>query len=94
MLLRKYSNIDYILNLSFGEGYEFILKAFEKDLERIIWEKWLIDYQRMDKNNFKTFEEYKKSITIPVAAEKQLTKEELLAQASEIEEEISKRRGE
>lgn len=93
MLLRKYSNIDYILNLNFNEGYEFILKAFEKDLERTIWEKWLIDYQSMDKKNFKSFEEYKKAIMMPIA-EKQLTKEELLEQAKEIEKEISKKRGE
>lgn len=93
MLLRKYSNIDYILNLSFSEGYELILKAFEKDIERTIWEKWLVDYQRMDKKNFKSFEEYKKSIMVPIS-EKQLTKDELLAQANEIEMAISKKRGE
>ena len=69
------------------------MKAFEKDLERTIWEKWLIDYQSMDKKNFKSFEEYKKAIMMPIA-EKQLTKEELLEQAKEIEKEISKKRGE
>lgn len=88
MLLRKY-NIHYILDLNFKEGYELILKAFEVDLERTIWEKWLVDYNKMDKNNFKSFEEYKKAIMKPVIIEKQLSKEELLVKAKEIQNKIS-----
>ncbi|WP_346877550.1 hypothetical protein [Clostridium sp. UBA5712] len=59
LLLKRYSNIDYILNLKFEEGYELISKAYEKDAEEKLWQQWLVDYRLMDQETFISFEEYK-----------------------------------
>lgn len=95
LLLSRYSNLDYILNLGFYEGYEIILKAYKKELEDKAWDRWLVDYRNMNKDNFISFEEYKdKLFTTNIVQDKYLTKEELLKEAAEIERKItSKKRG-
>lgn len=95
LLLSRYSNLDYILNLEFCEGYEIILKAYKKNLEDKVWDRWLVDYRNMNKDNFISFEEYKDKIfTTNVVQDKYLTKEELLKEAAEIERKITnKKRG-
>ena len=64
LLLRKYSDIDYILNLNYDEGYEFISKAYEKESEEKLWDIWLINYRYMSKENFESFEDYKKRLKL------------------------------
>lgn len=61
LLLRRYSNIDYILNLDSEEGYEFILKAYEKSDEDKLWEQWLVQYRFMNNDNFISFDDFKES---------------------------------
>lgn len=39
----------------------------EKELDKMIWQKWLVEIQKMDKDNFIPFEEYKKMMTKPVS---------------------------
>ncbi|NGT54729.1 hypothetical protein G6Y98_02560 [Clostridium perfringens] len=95
LLLRRYSNIEYILGLEITEGIEFINKAYEKEIEDKVWEKWLIDYIYMSKDNFISFEEYKKNF-IPrnTNVESNLSKEEILKEVEEIERKIAlKKRG-
>lgn len=78
LLLRRYNNIEYILNLIFEEGYEFISKAYEKESEDKLWEQWLVDYRLMDKDTFISFEEYKsKSRVKEVNVDEKLTKEQI-----------------
>ena len=90
LLLSRYSNLDYILNRGFYEGYELIIKAYQKDLEAKAWDRWLVDYRKMSKENFISFEEYKESLfTMNTIQEKYLTKEELLKEAAEIERKIT-----
>lgn len=95
LLLSRYSNLDYILKLGFYEGYEIILKAYKKESESRAWERWLVDYRSMTKDNFISFEEYKEKLFAPnIIQEKCLTKEELLKEAAEIERKITnKKRG-
>ncbi len=95
LLLSRYSNLDYILNLGFYEGYELIVKAYQKELESKAWDRWLVDYRGMNKDTFVSFEEYKTRLfTMNIVQEKQLTKEELLKEAAEIERKITnKKRG-
>lgn len=95
LLLRKYSNIEYILDLEITEGIEFINKAYEKEIEDKVWEKWLIDYRYMSKDNFISFEEYKKHvISKNINLESTLSKEEILKEVEEIERKIAlKKRG-
>lgn len=58
-MLRRYSNVDYIFNLSYKDGLEFIFKAYEKELEDRLWDRWLVDYRWMNESNFVSFEDYK-----------------------------------
>ena len=55
LLLSRYSNFNYVLMLDFEEGYELIQKAYEKDLEKMLWDRWLVDYRSMTKDNFVNF---------------------------------------
>lgn len=78
LLLRRYNNIEYILNLIFEEGYEFISKAYEKEAEDKLWEQWLVDYRLMDKETFISFEEYKNKSRVKDAnVDEKLTKEQI-----------------
>lgn len=96
LLLSRYSNIDYILKLHFLEGYEIILKAYDKEIEDRIWDRWLIYYKNMTEDNFINFEDYKSKLIIKNQSveEDKVTKEELLLLAEEIENKISQKRGE
>lgn len=60
LLLRRYSNIDYILNMDIDSGLAFIRKAFEKEGDGKLWDRYLVDYRHMGPENFITFETYKK----------------------------------
>lgn len=87
LLLRRYANIDYILNMEFKEGYKFIKKVYDKELEEKAWQMWLVQYPNMTKNNFLTFNEFKEKI-IPPKIDKSINKEDLIKQAEEIERKI------
>lgn len=63
LLLRRYSNIEYLLKKDYEYGFEFVTKAFEKERDDYLWQQWLVDYRRMDKDNFISFAEYKEEFT-------------------------------
>lgn len=93
LLLRRYSNLDYILNLEFVEGCELIKKAIETDIEDKVWDRWLVDYRKMDKDNFTNFEDYKnKMLGINECVE--ISKEELLKESECIEKKSLERKKE
>ncbi|WP_423055679.1 hypothetical protein [Acetobacterium carbinolicum] len=60
MLLRRYNNINYILNMDIDSGLAFISKAFEKEEDAKLWDRYLVDYRNMGPENFITFDAYKK----------------------------------
>lgn len=93
LLLRRYSNLDYILNLEFVEGCELIKKAIETDIEDKVWDRWLVDYRKMDKDNFTNFEDYKnKMLGINECVE--ISKEALLKESEDIEKKsLERKRG-
>jgi len=53
------------MDMPYFEGYELIIKAREKELEHLIWQKYLVDYNRMDQENYLPYDEYKNKILIP-----------------------------
>jgi len=89
LLLRRYNNIDYILNMDIDSGLAFIRKAFEKEEDAKLWDRYLVDYRHMGPENFITFEAYKELAKIestqPRAALK--TKQETI---NEINEKVEK----
>lgn len=53
-LLKRYSNIEYVMNLESEFGFSLILKAYENDFREKLYEKWLTD----DARYVKSFDEY------------------------------------
>lgn len=60
MLLKRYSNIDYVMNLDFQDGIDLINKATEKVDEERHWDVWLIMYTNMTEQTYKSFDEWYK----------------------------------
>ena len=93
LLLRRYNNVTYIFNLDFIEGCELIKKAIETELEDKVWDRWLVDYSKMDKDSFISFEDYKNNMLGSHECI-EISKEELLKAAEEIERRsLKKKRG-
>lgn len=56
--------------------------AYKKDIEDRLWQQWLIDYSRMVKETFISFDNYKKGLMKP--APKKFDIEEVLKEAEKI----------
>jgi hypothetical protein len=54
--------MSFIMSLSAEEGFSLYERAAEKTLEERVWERWLVDYSKMTKENFKSFADYLKEI--------------------------------
>lgn len=80
------------MNLCYEDGKNLILKAIEKDTEDILYQRWLIDYSKMDKKNFMSFEEYKSKFIIRKVDNKSM--DDVLKEAEEIKLKVSQKRGE
>lgn len=90
LLLSRYSDIHYILNLDFQSAIRLIKKAYEKDLEKRLWEMWLTLYPNMDKKNFIDFEEFKNKIIKP-NVETLANTNDVLLEVSEIRKKLERR---
>ena len=96
LLLRRYSNIEYILNLEFNEAYKLIEFIYEKEIEEKTWERWLVDYRLMGKDNFISFEEYKNKLIskkVEVNPGQHMTKEQIIKESEEIERKLALKKG-
>ena len=61
----------------------------------MLWDRWLVDYRSMTKDNFVNFVEYKEKVLAQVnISNNSISKEDLLKEAEEIERKISQKRGE
>lgn len=58
---------------------KLLIDAHKKDLEEKLWQKWLVDYGRMDETNFISFEKYKDGAFRVV--DTKVDKEEILKKA-------------
>lgn len=56
-LLKRYSNIDYVLNLEAKIGFSLIIKAIDNSNEEKMYQKWLHDTARFEMS----FEQYKEA---------------------------------
>lgn len=89
MLLHRYNNIDYILNMNVDDGIEFIIVAYKKEAEEFLYKQWLVNYANMDKSNFTSFEDYKKKafkIKKTNTDNNKLNVEEIIKEAERIKE--------
>lgn len=65
LLLRRYSNIDFILSLPFDEFCEFVVVASDKMQEEEIKQQWnqMLPFMCMKFLKYVPFDEYKQGIT-------------------------------
>jgi hypothetical protein len=66
-----------------------LIEANSQDVENKLWQRWLVDYARMDGKTFIGFKDYKKGLLkAPSCNEQNLyttkTKEEIFAQSEKI----------
>gem|GEM_PF-1693020 len=59
MLLTRYKDIDYILNLDIGTGIELIKKAYERKTEDLLMQRWMMHYEKEI-----SFDEFKEKLMI------------------------------
>lgn len=91
LLFRRYSNIEYILNMDIDSGYEFVIEAYKKENEDTLWQMYLVDYSHMNKDNYMNFIQYKEKI-MPKPIDRSLSKEEILNKSKAILEKLSKKK--
>ena len=84
MLLGRYADTNFVLFLYWQDGIKLINKAIEKKQEKLDWELYCTVYPDMDKKTFVPFEKFRSKKQIPGKQKKELTKEEIIAQAEEI----------
>jgi len=70
------------MDLDIDDGIEQIKEAYLKDATEKLYKQYLVDYQNMDTEHFKSFDEYKKIAFKP--KEEQLNKEDILVEAERI----------
>lgn len=68
---------------------KLLIDANNQDIENKLWQRWLVDYARMDGKTFIGFKDYKKSLLkVSTSNGKDLfkakTKEEIFAQSEKI----------
>jgi hypothetical protein len=83
LLLTRYSNIEYVLNLYWVDGINLINKAVEKTIEQKDWDLYSSVYPNMDAKTFITFKDFvkKKQVAQP---KKDISTDEILQKAEEI----------
>lgn len=64
LLLKRYSNIDYVMKMDAEDGLKLIIKAIENDVKDKLYLQWLHDDARYEKSFNEYFESnlpYRKS---------------------------------
>ncbi|MBT2723047.1 hypothetical protein [Bacillus sp. ISL-46] len=83
-LLQRYGDMSFIMSLPANEGISLYIKAVEKNSEQQLWEQWLVDYNRMTKENFIPFSEYKNQMKKPLKPKDNRSDEEVIQDAENI----------
>ncbi|OAA90705.1 hypothetical protein [Clostridium coskatii] len=93
MLLTRYG--PSVLDLDIYYGLELIKKVYEEKTNSMVWDMWLAKYPWMDKDNFISFEDFKKQMLgdPEKPKTKPKTKEEIYKQADDILKAFNKSKG-
>ena len=86
MLLHRYHNIDYILQLDADTGCALIIKAQEQERDDRIFQQWVVQLPLMGQENFVSFADYKDRVT--GANIDRRSTAEILAELDEVEKEL------
>lgn len=63
LLLHRYGNLEYIMQLDIETAMKVIEKAREKEKENRYFLQWVVQLPNMDKENFVSFESYLDRVT-------------------------------
>jgi len=75
--------MDFLMTFDFDEVIEMYLKAKKENLIEHLWQQWLVDFSKMDKEHFTSFKDYKKKALEP-KVRKELNANENIAKAEKI----------
>lgn len=84
MLLKRYGQIDYVLNMDVEAGIEQINKVYEMESKQQSWEMYLTRYANMTKDNYVSFDEFYKPTRPAAPPASKKTKQEIIDDAEEI----------
>lgn len=90
MLLKRYSNIDYVIHLPLQQGMKLLKKAMEEDTREYAFRIYLTVYPNMDKDNFKSFNEFWEEIKPQNNVVDTRNKDEIMKEIYEIENSFKK----
>lgn len=83
-MLKRYGQIDYVLNMDVEAGIEQINKVYEKETEQRSWEMYLTKFPNMTQSDYISFDDFykpKRTVTPPPSKKK---KQEILDDAEAI----------
>ena len=63
MLLHRYQNIEYVLQLDADTGCALIFKAMEKERDDRLFQQWVVQLPHMGQEDFVSFADYKDKVT-------------------------------
>jgi hypothetical protein len=86
LLLHRYNNIDYILQLDADTGCALISKAQEQERDNRFFLQWVVQLPLMGSDNFVSFADYKDKLT--GANIDRRSAAEILAELNEVEKEL------
>lgn len=95
LLLKRYSNIEYVNNLPYKKGFELYVKACKEDEREKLFEIWLVNFSRMDKDNFISFEDYIKDLEQKAEVQKRIdskSSDEILSMVDDIRKRAGKKK--
>lgn len=83
-MLKRYGQIDYVLQMDVEAGIEQISKVYEMEQKQQNWEMYLTRYANMTEKNYVSFDDFykPKRPATPPASKK--TKQEIIDDAEEI----------
>lgn len=86
MLLHRYHNIDYILQLDADTGCALITKALEQERDDRIFQQWVVQLPLMGRDNFVGFADYRDNLTGANIDRRSVA--EIMAELDEVEREL------
>ena len=63
LLLHRYGNLEYIMQMDIGSAMRIIDKAREKEQESRYFLQWVVQLPNMTKETYKSFESYVEQVT-------------------------------
>lgn len=88
--MKRYNNIDYIMQMDIEDGIELIKTAFKEDTKDKLYQMYVIKSAFMTKDNYISFDDYFKQCTKPVINNRIENKEEIYNKVNNILEKVCK----